>query len=221
METGVQETKKCKHCQSDIPKKAKVCPVCKKKQGGKLKWIIIAVVVLGIIGVVSGGGGDSNNSDSKTSSQTNTNSESKQNTSSDSEKEKSGDEKLKVGDSFDKNGLKITVNEADIDFTNYKNDYGWNTPKDGMKYIMVSFTFENTGSSDAYVSIYDFDCYADNTTCEQVYSLDDNNFMNTNLSPGRNVSFKTYYTVPIDTKSIELEYETNIWTGKKVVITIQ
>ena len=26
------ETKKCKYCQSDIPKKAKVCPVCKKKQ---------------------------------------------------------------------------------------------------------------------------------------------------------------------------------------------
>ena len=32
-DTG-EETKKCKYCQSDIPKKAKVCPVCKKKQGG-------------------------------------------------------------------------------------------------------------------------------------------------------------------------------------------
>lgn len=40
------ETKKCKHCQSDIPKKAKVCPVCRKKQGGKAKWIIIAILVL-------------------------------------------------------------------------------------------------------------------------------------------------------------------------------
>lgn len=52
----MEETKKCKYCQSDIPKKAKVCPNCKKKQGkGILKWIIIAVVVLGIFGAATGG----------------------------------------------------------------------------------------------------------------------------------------------------------------------
>lgn len=39
-------TKKCKHCQSDIPKKAKVCPVCRKKQGGKAKWIFIVILIL-------------------------------------------------------------------------------------------------------------------------------------------------------------------------------
>ena len=50
------ETKKCKHCKTDILKDAKVCPNCKKKQGGKLKWIIIAVVVLGVIGAAMGGG---------------------------------------------------------------------------------------------------------------------------------------------------------------------
>lgn len=47
-------TKKCKHCQSDIPKKAKVCPVCRKKQGGKLKWIIIIIIALFIIGSIGG-----------------------------------------------------------------------------------------------------------------------------------------------------------------------
>ena len=49
------ETKICKHCQSEIPKKAKVCPNCRKKQGGKLKWIILAVVALAIIGSAMGG----------------------------------------------------------------------------------------------------------------------------------------------------------------------
>lgn len=48
-----QETKACKHCQSDIPKKAKVCPNCRRKQGGKLKWIIIAFFALGVIGSLS------------------------------------------------------------------------------------------------------------------------------------------------------------------------
>ena len=44
------ETKKCKHCQTDIPKKAKVCPNCKKKQGGKLKTVFIVILIIGIIG---------------------------------------------------------------------------------------------------------------------------------------------------------------------------
>lgn len=50
------ETKLCKHCQTAIPKKAKVCPNCRKKQGGIVKWIVIAVVVLGIISAAAGGG---------------------------------------------------------------------------------------------------------------------------------------------------------------------
>lgn len=49
------ETKLCKHCQTAIPKKAKVCPNCRKKQGGKMKWIIAAVVVISIIAAAGGG----------------------------------------------------------------------------------------------------------------------------------------------------------------------
>ena len=37
----MSDTKKCKHCKSDIDKKAKICPVCKKKQGGALKFVLI------------------------------------------------------------------------------------------------------------------------------------------------------------------------------------
>ena len=48
----MSETKKCKHCQTDIPKKAKVCPNCKRKQGGKLKTVLLVILVLGIIGSI-------------------------------------------------------------------------------------------------------------------------------------------------------------------------
>lgn len=135
-------------------------------------------------------------------------------------KQEKGNE-VEVGGTFEKDGLKITINNADIEFTDYNDEYSVYAPADGMKYIMVSFTFENTGNSDQYVSIYDFDCYADNTACEQAYLPDESDFINANLSPGRNISFQTYYSVPVDAQSIELEYETNIWTGEKAIIKIQ
>lgn len=52
------ETKLCKHCKMEIPKDAKVCPHCRKKQGGKLKWIIVAVVAIAVIAALAGGGSD-------------------------------------------------------------------------------------------------------------------------------------------------------------------
>mgnify|MGYP000569785748 CR=1 FL=1 len=70
-------TKICKHCQSEIPKKAKVCPNCRKKQGGKLKWIIIAIVVIGIIGAAMGGGG-SDDSTAKSDSNSKADTDAKQ-----------------------------------------------------------------------------------------------------------------------------------------------
>lgn len=216
---GTNETKLCKHCQTEIPKKAKVCPNCRKKQGGKLKWIIIAIVVIGIIGAAMGGGDDEEKKDNTKTENVDTakNDDSNKNEG----KEDSEDNTLTVGSSFEKGGLKITVNDANVDFQDYSDEYGFNTPAEGMKYVMASFTFENGGDTDAYVSIYDFACYADNTSCEQVYSLDDSNFINENLSPGRNVSFKTYYSVPVGAQSIELEYETSFWKNEKAIIKLQ
>lgn len=43
----VNETKKCKYCQSGIPRKASVCPVCKKKQSNSgCAVAILAIIVL-------------------------------------------------------------------------------------------------------------------------------------------------------------------------------
>lgn len=55
-----EATKKCKHCQAEIDAKAKICPVCRKKQGiGCLVPILIAIGVLAVIiaiGAASTGG---------------------------------------------------------------------------------------------------------------------------------------------------------------------
>lgn len=141
-------------------------------------------------------------------------------TETEPETTKKSDE-LTIGSSFESGGLKISIDSADLNFSDFDNSYGLYDLPSGMKYISVSFTFENTGKSDEYVSIYDFDCYADNSSCEQQFLPDDSDFINTNLSSGRNISFRTYYAVPIDSQSIELEYETSMWTGKKAIIKLQ
>lgn len=60
----MEETKKCKHCQSDIPKKATVCPVCKKKQSSNLKVFLICLAVFFAIGIVGSLSNDSSDSSS-------------------------------------------------------------------------------------------------------------------------------------------------------------
>lgn len=127
---------------------------------------------------------------------------------------------ITVGESFDVSGLKITFNECDLDFTDYDDEYGWYAPDDGKKYVMASFTYDNESNSDKYVSIYDFTCYSDGTVCEQSYYFD-TDFINANISPNRNVSFRVFYVVPVDCNEIELEYETNLWTGEKQIIKLQ
>lgn len=116
--------------------------------------------------------------------------------------------------------MKVTINDTNTNYTDYDDEYGWYKLDDSKKYIEVSFTFENTSDSDKYVSIYDFDCYADNTKCEQSFNFG-NDFINANLSSGRNVSFSTYYVVPSDANSIELEYTADIWTDEKVIVKVQ
>ena len=89
------------------------------------------------------------------------------------------------------------------------------------EYVAVDFTCENIAEKgDKYVSVSDCECYADNSACEQQY-IGDSDFVNTNLSPGKNVSFTAYYEVPKDAKKVILEYSASFWTDKKITINLK
>lgn len=221
MKKELDGTKRCKHCQTEIPAGAKVCPNCRKKQGmGCLPKILIAVAVVVILAiVVSMGSGDgSSGIDNSGAADTAANkTESAEATETEPEEESNV---VKVGGSYEKDGLKFTVEDADLDYEVEDDEFGFYDLDDGMKYVAAEFTFENTGDTDQYVSIYDFDCYADNKSCEQQYISDDD-FVNVNLSSGRNVSFTTFYAVPEDASSIELEYTADIWSDEKIVVQLK
>lgn len=62
---STEKTKKCKYCKTEIPADTKVCPQCRKKlKGGKLKWVLIILIVFCVIGYAAGSGSDSGSSDS-------------------------------------------------------------------------------------------------------------------------------------------------------------
>lgn len=228
----VEDMKTCKYCQSTIPKKARICPNCRKKQKGKVGIIILGVVILLIIIGSLGSGGDkaeidnSNSSNSIDSEKKNDDAKNAEkndeiNENEQQEAEETDEAVVLPGGNFEANGLKVTVNDAVMNYELQDNDYGFYDLDDGLVYAAVSFTFENTGDTDSYVSIYDFDCYADNSSCEQKFVSDGGDFINTNLSSGRNVSFMTFYAVPENAETIELEYTANIWTDEKVIVKIK
>lgn len=230
MEKENGATKICKYCKSEIPADAKVCPQCRKKQRGKGCLIaIIVVVVLCIIGVAAGGSGSSGVDNSNAVSNADTgsaqttaadNSAEDKDTADETEEDSEQSNVVEVGGTYNGDGLSFTVKDADMDYQ-VDDPYGFYELGDGMKYVSVDFKFENTGDSDQYVSIYDFDCYADDEACEQQYISDSDDFMNTNLSAGRSVSFTAFYAVPEDASSIELEYTANIWTSEKIFVKLK
>lgn len=209
------KTKLCKYCRQEIDKKAKICPHCQKKQKGKGGLIFLIIVIIIIIVIIAAALGGSEDDGTITNPDSQTEISSDEEVSDDAEAEDDG--YVYVGGTYEKDGLAITLTDYNDNFTVEDDEYGYYTPSEGMKYIKASFTYENNGDSDAYVSIYDFDCYADGTTCEQKY-LDDSDFINTNLSSGRNVSFDIYFEVPESAESVELEYTYSIFSDTTDVI---
>ena len=74
---STEKTKKCKYCKTEIPADAKVCPQCRKKlKGGKLKWVVLIILIGAIIGAVAGES-DSESGGSTTAATSSTTSEQK------------------------------------------------------------------------------------------------------------------------------------------------
>lgn len=200
-----EETKLCKHCQTEIPKKAKVCPNCRKKQSGKLKWILIVLAAIVIIGAIAGGGDDEK---VKKVGETE-----KEQSTEESDKTEEKSNVFKVGDIVETESMKITFISAE----QYKEENEFLQPKDGYEYWKFEFKFENISDTDQYVSsMMDWGCYADNSNVDQSWIGDDNG-LDATLSSGRTTQGSIYFEVPITAESIELEYDINFWQNDKII----
>ncbi|WP_026523313.1 zinc-ribbon domain-containing protein [Butyrivibrio sp. MB2005] len=122
---------------------------------------------------------------------------------------------VKVGDTFTIGGVKMSITGAELEYWTYNPTYDGQVYGHGMKYISVSFTVENIGTSSMYISPYSFNCYADDSYCD-VASFHSGQCGE--ISPGRKTSFDAYWKVPDTAGTIELEYKYNYKTIVKIKI---
>lgn len=200
-------TKLCKHCKTEIPMDAKVCPNCRKKQSGFMKWIIIAVIVVIII-VALASGGDSESPSDKNPKKVG---ESTENTETQNDT-KEVNNTFNVGDIVETSNLKISF----LSSGEWKSDNEYMQPEDGKIYYRMEFEFENISDSDQTISsLIDWNCYADGYSVDQTWIGDDQ--LDATISPGKKAKGSLYYEVPADAEKIELEYNINYFTENKLI----
>lgn len=118
-------------------------------------------------------------------------------------------DKVYVGDVCMDGDVKITY----IKSGEYREDNQFLKPKDGYKYVFIELYAENTGNSDATLSSFSFEGYADGYSVDQYYSGTD--FSGT-LSAGRTMTGSIVYEVPNDATEIEMEYSLSFWTSDNI-----
>ncbi len=125
--------------------------------------------------------------------------------------------KVKVGETLTTDTLKITYKSCS---DSKEKEYA--PPASGNKVIKLTFEIENISSSDRLVSASDFKCYADDTAMSDYYSFSFNDYLSTTtISAGRKATGSIYFEVPKNANSIDVEYETNYWSGNKAIFVVK
>ena len=205
-------TKVCRHCQSEIPAKAKVCPQCRKKvKGGCLKWVVILIAV--VIAISAMGGGDSgSNEPVKVGSVEQT----AGTNPVQAEETLSAQTRFYVGDILMDGDMKIVYMSSG----EYREENSYSQPEAGYKYIYLQFAFENTSqTSDHSISLYSFEGYADGYAAEMYYGGEED--LSATLSAGRMTTGYIYFTVPEDAAEIEIEYTPNMFLNDKLTFVYE
>ena len=213
-------TKLCKYCKTEIPKAAKVCPQCGRRQKKPVGLIILLIFVVLIAFVISRGcGGSSDDGPKKTGTVGSSEAPGTQAGSEASGKTESqapGTEvpaqtTFAVGDIVEDGNLRIVYAAAGP----YTEDNQFLQPAEGKRYIFLKFSFENIGTSDTSISGFSFEGYADGYTCDAYYGGEDD--LSATLSPGRATIGYLYFEVPADAKQIEVEYTPNVFNSSKKI----
>lgn len=200
----------CKACGAEVSTASAKCPACGAKIRKPIfkKWWFWAILVIVCIVIATSGNdtGDSNvpNGDGNISASDNGTTEENKTT-------EATKDVYYVGDTVMDGNTKIVFMSSGV----YTEENQFLEAGEGKEYIFLQFAFENTSDkTDTSISSFSFECYADGYAVDQYYGGEDT--LSATLSAGRATTGYIYFEVPTDAQVIEVEYETNIFTDKKI-----
>lgn len=210
------ETKLCKHCKSEIPKAAKVCPNCRKKQGGIGKWIVIGIIVVIFLAVAFGGGDDKPK-------------KVENNTTTTQQGENDNDKKADTQETKDifTVGETAEMNDVQVTLLNYSESKGseYNKPSDGNVFLMAEFEIVNNSDSEMNVSsMLSFEAYADDYVLNySLGAITENNDtqLDGTIAAGKKMKGYIGYEVPKDWSTVEIHFTDDVWSDNKFKFEIK
>lgn len=201
-----------------------------KKKGGKLKWVIIAVIVIGVIGASAGG-----NDDDKVKDVTSENSvESKENKTDESkeqvpendgkkEEEKTSEEQEEktefyLGETAEQKGIQITLASVT---ESQGGEYV--KPDDGNIFLIFEFEIVNNSEKDINISsIMNFEAYCDDYSLNQdiiglqAPEVEGKNQLDGSVAAGKKMNGIIAYQVPSGYKAMEINVSPDFWSSKDI-----
>lgn len=208
--------KQCKHCKSEIPYDAKVCPVCRKKQGAPGCLIVVLVVVVLVVIAAFAGGGESS-TPQKVESTSGTSQSASQASQAQSQPEQTV---FTVGDTVELNGVKTTLLSAE----EYPGKQ-YMMPTDGNVFLVCQFEIENDSSAEITVSsMVSFNAYCDDYSVSLSITgemLEDSwKSLDGTVAPGKKINGVIAYEIPQDWQKMEISYTPSFWSGHDVQFEI-
>ena len=140
--------------------------------------------------------------------------------SSEEEEEETGVKKNKdgkkfyVGDVIEGSNWILTY----VDKGDFTPDNQFYEPKANTKLVYVEVEVENISGKDQIVASTSFEVYADSYECEWYCSKED---LSATLSDGRKAKGKAVFEVPKDAKTIEFEFNDNLWKSEKIILVFK
>lgn len=220
-----QQTKLCKYCKIEIPKDAKVCPNCKKRQSphGCLIVLLVAVVLIVLIAIAGGGSETSGASSTSSGGASSTAGAPAEAASGSAEAVPQPTEAPAVygpGDTAEDNGIRVTLVNAEI-----TTGSGYSVAADGNIFVVLEFEVENESNTDISVSsMLSFEAYCDDYAVNQSLTpltlYPDQSSLDGSVAAGRKLNGLIAYEVPADFQNLDVTFTPSFWGNRSVTFSI-